>query len=261
MLKRVINLKRKHFNVLKTLYINFRVFRFKEAVKIPVFLYGKVELEGLHKGCIVLENNKTGVLKFGGGWTTELYGNSNRLKSYLRIKGKLICGTNVIINQGAVLSINTNAIVRIGNNVCASERLIIHSKLSIDIGDNCLIGWNTQIFDSDFHYLLKDGKVYYRNAKVVLGNNVWLANGVSIMKGAFLPAYTVVASNSLVKKNYSDVGERCLLGGIPAKILKYNVERILHRDSQIDKYFKDNNIVICFDDIKEELLNEKHQLQ
>ncbi len=58
--KRLIELLRLHFNLPKTIYFNVAVFGIKGALRLPVFLYGKVRLEGLHRGCIELQHPRTG---------------------------------------------------------------------------------------------------------------------------------------------------------------------------------------------------------
>lgn len=259
--KKIVNLQRSHFNLLKTLYFNFKVFDFKTAVKLPVWLYGSIYLEGLHAGCVELRKVKRGVVKIGGGWHTELLGYSNRHKSYLRICGKLVLGERIIILQGILLSVSKNAVLRIGNNVRFNERVIIHSKESITIDDNSGLGWNTQVLDTNFHYLINNGKLDYRNAPVFIGRNVWVANNVSIMKGAYLPDYTVVASNSLVNKSFKEIGDHCLIGGVPAKFLSSGVEWQLMKDLEIDKLFKDGNKVIDYEEYKDELQKEKYHIK
>ena len=77
------------------------------------------------------------------------------------------------------------------------------------------------------------------------------------MKGTYLPAYTIVASNSLVNKNYKEMGEHCMIGGIPAKFITNGVERLLLNDKEIDKLFKDENKVIDYEEYKEELHSGK----
>ena len=256
--KRVRKLLKLHFNLPKTLYFNFKVFGIKDALKLPVFLFGNIHLEGLYRGCVELQKIKTGGVYIGGGWFTELSGYSNRFKSFLRVKGKLILGNNIVMAQGIVLSVSKNAVIRIGNNVRINERVTIHSKHSITIGDKCRFGWNVQILDTGFHYMINKGKLSYRNAPVVLEHNVWLANSVSIMKGAYLPAYTVVASNSLVNKDFHQIGEHCLIGGVPAKFITNGVERLLLQDSEVDKLFNSPEDIIDYDDIKDELEKAKY---
>lgn len=249
---------KQNFNLFKTLYFNFKVFNFKDALTLPVFLYGHVQLEGIHRGCIVLHQVRQGTIIIGGGWYTEMFGSSVRYRSFLRIKGKIICGVNVTINQGAVISVNENAFIKIGDNVRFNERLTMHSKERIEIGNNVLIGWNTQIVDSDFHYTVNNGKIKYRTKPVLLNQGVWIANGVSIMKGTNIPAFSVVASNSLVNKDFSDCGESCLIGGLPAKLISNDVKWLRLRDSEVDKLFKTPNEIIEYEDIKDELMNKKY---
>ena len=249
-----------HLNLAKTLYFNFRVFDFKTAIKLPVWLYGHIRLEGLHRGCVVLQRIKMGGVKIGGGWETDVFGRSNRYISVLRLQGKLVLGNDIAIQQGVVLSVTKNAILRIGNNSAFNERVTIHSKVSITINDNCRVGWNVQIFDTGFHYMINKGKLAYRNAPVVIENNVWVGNGVSIMKGTYLPAYTIVASNSLVNKNFKEMGEHCMIGGVPAKFITNGVERLLLKDKEIDKLFESADNILDYEKIKEELHKEKYQI-
>lgn len=200
-----------------------------------------------------------GGVKIGGGWFTEMFGFSNRHTSFLRIKGKLVLGDDIHIQQGVLISIDDNAIVEIGNNVRFNERVTLHSKMNIIIQDNCRIGWNTQIIDTGFHYFVNKGRLTYRHAPVVLEHNVWVANGVSIMKGTYLPAYTIVASNSLVNKNYREMGEHCLIGGVPAKYITDGVERLLLKDAEIDNLFGVDVKELNYEDIKSELTKGKYQ--
>lgn len=259
-LKIIWHLWKLHFNLPKTLYFNFKVFDFRTALKLPVWLYGHIQLEDIHRGCVVLQQYKTGGVRIGG-WHTQIYGHSNRCISYLRIRGKLVLGKNIILQQGIIISVSDNATLSIGNNAHFNERVTIHSKLRITINDNCCIGWNTQIFDTGFHYMVNKGKLAYRNAPVVIENNVWVGNSVSIMKGSYLPAYTIVASNSLVNKNFKEIGEHCLIGGVPAKYITNGVERLLLLDGEIDKLFNSYDDVIDYEDVKDELNKEKYQIK
>jgi serine acetyltransferase len=101
----------------------------------------------------------------------------------------------------------------------------------------------------------------YRNAPVIIENNVWVANGVSVMKGTYLPAYTVVASNSLVNKNFKEMGEHCMIGGIPAKYITNGVERLLLLDGEIDKLFNSYDDVIDYEEVRNELNKEKYKIK
>ena len=56
--KRLRKLLKLHFNLPKTLYFNFKVFGIKDALKLPVFLFGSIHLEGLYRGCVELQKIK-----------------------------------------------------------------------------------------------------------------------------------------------------------------------------------------------------------
>jgi hypothetical protein len=45
------------------------------------------------------------------------------------------------------------------------------------------------------------------------------------MKNTQTPVNCIIASNSLINKDYTTLGENILIGGIPAKLLKENISR------------------------------------
>lgn len=80
--------------------------------------------------------------------------------------------------------------------------------------------------DSDTHELIsiQTGERFPRQRNVVIGEHCWIGNGVNINKGTTLPPNTVVASHSLLNKDYTSVGAHCVLAGIPAKVVKENIK-------------------------------------
>ena len=80
------------------------------------------------------------------------------------------------------------------------------------------------------------------------------------MKGTRLPAYSVVASNSLVNKDFTECGERCLFGGVPAKCLKHNVERLMRKDVVVDRLFNCETGELMYGEVKDELKKDQYQL-
>jgi acetyltransferase-like isoleucine patch superfamily enzyme len=56
---------------------------------------------------------------------------------------------------------------------------------------------------------------------IIIGNNVWIGLNAIILKGVIIGDGSIITAGAIVNK---DVPERCLAGGVPAKILKTNVE-------------------------------------
>lgn len=52
---------------------------------------------------------------------------------------------------------------------------------------------------------------------IVIGNNVWLGDKVTVLSGVRIGNNVTVAANSVVTK---DVPDNCIVAGIPARIIK-----------------------------------------
>ena len=141
-------------------------------------------------------------------------------KTFLHINGKLIIKGKYSIGRGCRFDIGENAIVTIGNGgyMNCNINLIIMHKLTI--GDNCVISWNCQFLDEDFHEIAYAERRKRENS-IRIGNNVWIGCGVKIYKGTVIPNGCVIASDSIVKGVFHV--ENSLIGGIPAKVIKEGI--------------------------------------
>jgi acetyltransferase-like isoleucine patch superfamily enzyme len=90
----------------------------------------------------------------------------------------------------------------------------------LTIGDNCLISWDCQFLDDDFHEIIYANKKNSENS-IKIGNNVWIGCGVKIYKGTVIQDNCVIASNSIVRGVFNS--QNSLIGGNPAKIIKENI--------------------------------------
>ena len=61
----------------------------------------------------------------------------------------------------------------------------------------------------------------YGGGRIEIGNKVWIATGAMILPGVKIGDGAIVAAGAVVTK---DVPERCMVAGIPAKVIKENVE-------------------------------------
>jgi acetyltransferase-like isoleucine patch superfamily enzyme len=94
---------------------------------------------------------------------------------------------------------------------------------SITVGSDCLFAKGIEIRTGDSHSIVdaKSGNRINYAENVVIGNHVWIGSCASVLKGAIIPNNSVVATRSVVTKTF--IEENILLAGIPAKIVKQNI--------------------------------------
>jgi len=117
-------------------------------------------------------------------------------------------------NPRAKLIIGKNTYIGEMNNIrCANEKIII--------GDDCLISQNVNIIGSN-HSAKKNiliNKQKWSNDKtgVIIGNDVWIGCGATILPGVSIGNGAIIAAGSLVN---NDVAENTIVAGMPAKYIK-----------------------------------------
>jgi len=156
------------------------------------------------------------------------YGKGTVCKKYVEFRltdnAELIFGENCVINSYAYFQLTRpKPKVILGNNVVIGRHNMITAKSLISIGDYCRIGGYVQIIDHD-HGIEKDILIMEQEAKiepVIIEEDVWIGAGAKILKGVHIGAHAVIGSNAVVT---SDVPANAIVGGVPAKILKYRGE-------------------------------------
>lgn len=146
-------------------------------------------------------------------------------------KGDIILGDNVCI-YGKLESQNGGKII-MGNNTRIGCNSVVRSVNSITIGDFTAVSDYVVISDNNNHPIdpvfrrkmkldCQDGDMrkwrHAANAPITIGENVWVGEFARIQKGVTIGDNSIVAANSVVTK---DVPANCIVGGNPAKILKY----------------------------------------
>ena len=74
---------------------------------------------------------------------------------------------------------------------------------------------------------------------IIIGNNCWIGNRTTINPGTIIPDFTIVTSNSLVNKDYSDIDPYTLIGGLPCKVIKSGIVRVWDRKIEHDYKLKE----------------------
>ncbi len=230
-------------NLIKTLYFNFRMFPFKTAIRFPIVFYGRCQI--VADGRINLNIKPCfGVLRIGENQSLS-YGikGSHSELTYFRLSGVLdIDGYNNNWANGCKVYVKRGGELSLNGNLLLSNRSKIHCANRIIVGANCRISWETQVFDTNMHYMIdRNGLVKNNKGTIIIGNNCWIGNRCTIQKGTVLPDSTIVASNSLVNKDFSNQPAG-IVAGSPANLIKPGYKRVFDYKTEriLDKFFQEN---------------------
>lgn len=232
-------------NVVKTIYVNFVCFPFKTAIRLPIFVGYRVQFIGLRRNCIRLNTAKgvrTGMIELG--MTRRPMISTKGMYTLIRIhkKSHIEIGDYVRVFSGCSLIATLGGVIHIGNDFLMNQKARIYASNKVSFGNHCRLGWEVQVMDSDIHYTLNQNTKRIKDCRmpVVIGNNCWLANRVSVMKGSVLPEYSILAGGSLLNRDYSAVTDKGnFFSGTPAVLKGSGVYRIFNEkvEGKIKDFF------------------------
>ncbi|MGA9138670.1 MAG: hypothetical protein WBZ29_00490 [Methanocella sp.] len=97
-----------------------------------------------------------------------------------------------------------------------------------DIGSNTIFGYggmgvviNKMARIGKNCFIAHQVTIAYSKGVPVIGNNVYIAPGAKLFGGIKIGNNVVIAANSVVIR---DVPDNCLVGGVPAKIIRENID-------------------------------------
>lgn len=109
-----------------------------------------------------------------------------------------------------------------GKNISVGKRVFINSGChfqdqgGITIGDDVLIGHNVVLATLN-HGMEPSRRKDMNPSPIVIGNNVWIGSGVTVLPGVSIGDNSVIAAGAVVTKN---MPANVVGGGTPAKVLK-----------------------------------------
>lgn len=114
-----------------------------------------------------------------------------------------------------------DAWIRIGNNNYFNNNFCVTAEHDgISIGNDCLVGTNVTIINSDFHPISatkRHGGGGHMSKFVEIGNNVFIGSNVSICKGVHIGDNAVIGNGAIV---FDDVKANTVVRGNPATFYK-----------------------------------------
>ncbi len=118
------------------------------------------------------------------------------------------------------VEIQSRGKIKMGNHCSVNNFTRIIAFEKIEMGNHVVIAQFVSILDHDHNFELENGKMKiegYTTAPIKIGNNVWIADKATILKGVTIGDNVVIAAHTLVNK---DIPSNCIVGGIPCKVLK-----------------------------------------
>lgn len=163
----------------------------------------------------------SGHIQSFGSLTIEDYCYINALSQ----KGILI-GNNVSIGRGSVIEC-TGVIRELGegliieNNVGIAQNCFFAVRGSLKIGENTIFGPDVSVHTENHNF--KDLQIPIRlqgatRLGVEIGKDCWIGTKVIILDGVHIGDGVVVSAGAVVTK---DVPDYAIVGGVPARIIKY----------------------------------------
>ncbi len=133
--------------------------------------------------------------------------------------GSILLEDNVSLHPDVYIAGYGNVILRSG--ISFNHHVYIGCAESITIGRNTIVAPGVVIVDNDHVYSDPDKPIKHQGlicAPVVIGDGVWIAANAVITKGVTIGHGAIVAAGAVV---LNDVPAYAIVGGIPARILKY----------------------------------------
>lgn len=154
-----------------------------------------------------------------------------------------------------IATFGSDSVLFIDKNVSMTNSITVHLAEGEDvlIGKNCMFASLIKIFNTDLHPIFsrETGERVNLARTTIIGDDVWLCDNVTVIKGAYIPNGSVIGTFSVVT-GFLPV-ENSIYAGNPAKLIKSNIvwtRTLLQNNKKIIKKFdkfcnnkeKNNNV-------------------
>lgn len=146
-------------------------------------------------------------------------------------KNGVLIGNNVSILKNTIIEC-TGVIrklgqgLKIGNNVGIAQNCFIQVRGQVTIGNSVILGPYVSIFSENHVFDNPDLPVSVQGETrkgVIVEDGVWIGTRATILDGVVVGKNSIIAAGAIVNK---DVPPFSIVGGIPAKIIKYRKTEI-----------------------------------
>jgi len=151
----------------------------------------------------------------------------NEVEIYIRGNNNTIkIGDTCRFAKGGILWIEDEGCeISIGDSTSfvSVHLAVTESGSSISIGRDCMFAYDIDVRTGDSHSILEadSGKRINHAADVVIGDHVWVAAHVNILKGVNILDNCVIGTGSVVTRSFDE--RNVIYAGNPARIVKRNI--------------------------------------
>lgn len=203
----------------KTVYLNYRLLPFRQALRLPIFVAYDVKLGEL-RGTVEWDapKLKSFMVRIGLGGSENIMAG----KGYFSCgkKGKLVFSDHVVFGAGNSLLVN-NGCACFGSSFTTNKNCVISCSCGLRFGADTMLGYQVSIRDSDGHPVLKNGVPTAGAKAVTVGAHVWLCSHSHVLKGCEIQDGSILAYGSIALGKFDK--KNCLIGGYPAKLIQEGI--------------------------------------
>lgn len=204
------------FGIPKTVYLNFKLLPFFDAVKLPIWVTCNTKIRIMGGQAIVKGKISPFMIRIGFHECSECNSTDTTL---LQIRGKLVFDGEAHIGRGSKIIVHKDAILELGDNFAISSSSTISCYKHIKFGKDIQFSWDCLVMDSDTHAIIDEiGKRMNQDKEIIFEDRVWIGNGCMILKGTHVPNNCVIGARSVIVGCKFD--DHTIIVGNPAKSIK-----------------------------------------
>lgn len=140
--------------------------------------------------------------------------------------------------------------ITIGDYVLISPGTRISAAEQIHIGDSVMMANGVYITDSDWHGIYDRTAPPREVTPVTIGDNVWLGDRCTVLKGVTIGENSIVAANAVVTR---DVPANVVVAGNPATVVKH-LDPARKMKTRADYFAEPEQLQRFFDSVDREVL-------
>lgn len=136
-----------------------------------------------------------------------------------------------VLTDRLTIVFGDNGRCSIGDNTGIGGLVCRISNAEVSIGKHCLFSSNILFRTHDGHHIfdMKTKKRINWSKNIVVGDQVWIGQGVTLLGGAQIDTGSVVGCKSVTSSQF---GRNQIIAGVPARVIRENI--IWSRDSTRD---------------------------